>query len=51
MTIPGAAVGLVAVLSEGADGAAQLVMQGIGPADPESGESETLFLVDRSRSA
>lgn len=44
MTIPGAPVGLVAVLSEGADGASQLVMQGIGPVDPVSGESETLFL-------
>ena len=31
--------------SQGADGAAQLVMQGIGPADPVSGESQTLFLV------
>jgi cytochrome c biogenesis protein len=44
MTIPGAEVGLVAVLSEGADGTAQLVMQGIGPADQESGENATLFL-------
>ena len=45
MTIPGADVGLVAILSEGADGAPQLVMQGIGPGDPASGASETLFLV------
>ncbi|HKZ91238.1 MAG TPA: cytochrome c biogenesis protein ResB [Candidatus Limnocylindrales bacterium] len=45
MTIPGAEVGLVAILSEGADGAPQLVMQGIGPGDPASGASETLFLV------
>jgi cytochrome c biogenesis protein len=44
MTIPGAQVGLVAVLSEGPGGEAQLVMQGIGPADPVSGENETLFL-------
>jgi cytochrome c biogenesis protein len=45
MTIPGARVGLVAVLSEGADSGAQLVMQGLGPADSESGDSVTLFLV------
>jgi cytochrome c biogenesis protein len=44
MTIPGAPVGLVAVLSEGSDGVAQLVMQGVGPADPETGQNETLFL-------
>jgi cytochrome c biogenesis protein ResB len=35
----------VAVLSEGADGSPQLVMQGLGPADPVTGESSTLFLV------
>ena len=45
MTIPGAEVGLVAVLNEGADGVAQLVLQGVGPADAVSGENETLFLV------
>ena len=45
MTIPGAEVGLVAVLSQGADGVPQLVMQGVGPADPSTGENETLFLV------
>ena len=45
MTIPGADVGLVAVLSQGADGAPQLVMQGVGPADPSTGQNETLFLV------
>ena len=45
MTIPGADVGLVAVLNEGADGAPQLVMQGVGPADPATGQNETLFLV------
>jgi cytochrome c biogenesis protein len=45
MTIPGARVGLVAVLDEGADGASRLVMQGIGPADPVTGQNETLFLV------
>ena len=45
MTIPGADVGLVAVLNEGADGVAQLVMQGVGPADPATGQNETLFLV------
>ena len=44
MTVPGADVGLVAVLSEGADGAPQLVLQGVGPADPETGQNETLFL-------
>lgn len=44
MTIPGAQVGLVAVLNEGSDGASQLVMQGVGPAGPDSGENETLFL-------
>ena len=45
MTIPGADVGLVAVLNEGADGVAQLVLQGVGPADPSTGQNETLFLV------
>jgi cytochrome c biogenesis protein len=45
MTIPGADVGLVAVLNEGADGVAQLVVQGVGPADPATGQNETLFLV------
>jgi cytochrome c biogenesis protein len=45
MTIPGADVGLVAVLNDGADGVAQLVMQGVGPADPATGLNETLFLV------
>ena len=45
MTIPGAEVGLVAVLNEGADGVAQLVLQGVGPADAVSGENDTLFLV------
>jgi cytochrome c biogenesis protein len=44
MTVPGAPVGLVAVLSETADGAPSLVMQGIAPADPETGENDTLFL-------
>jgi cytochrome c biogenesis protein len=44
MTIPGADVGLVAVLTQGGDGASQLVMQGIGPADTETGRNETLFL-------
>jgi cytochrome c biogenesis protein len=45
MTIPGAEAGLVAVLGQGGDGASQLVMQGIGPADSETGQNETLFLV------
>ncbi len=45
MTIPGADVGLVAVLSQGGDGAPQLVLQGVGPADPETGANGTLFLV------
>jgi cytochrome c biogenesis protein len=45
MTIPGARVGLVAVLDEGADGASRLVMQGVGPADSATGQNETLFLV------
>ena len=44
MTIPGADAGLVVVLGQGGDGASQLVMQGIGPADPETGRNETLFL-------
>ena len=44
MTIPGVDAGLVAVLSEGGDGAPQLVMQGVGPADPATGVNETLFL-------
>ena len=45
MTIPGADVGLVAVLGRGVDGSARLVMQGVGPADPVTGANETLFLV------
>jgi cytochrome c biogenesis protein len=45
MTIPGADVGLVAVLDEARDGTPLLVMQGIGPADAVTGEGETLFLV------
>jgi cytochrome c biogenesis protein len=44
MTIPGAPAGLVAVLSESADGQPQLVLQGVGPADSETGENDTLFL-------
>jgi len=44
MTVPGADLGLVAVLSEGADGATQLVLQGVGRADPETAQNETLFL-------
>jgi len=44
MTIPGAGVGLVAVLSADATGAPLLALQGVGPADPESGENDTLFL-------
>ena len=55
MTIPGADVGLVAVMNEGGDGAPLLVLQGVGPADsetdaeadpdPETDANETLFLV------
>jgi cytochrome c biogenesis protein len=45
MTIPGADVGLLAVLNEGPDGAPQLAMQGVGPAEPGSQENPTLFLV------
>ncbi len=45
MTIPGADAGVVAVLGRGGDGSPQLVMQGVGPADPVTGENETLFLV------
>ncbi len=45
MTIPGAQAGLVAVLSKGRDGAPQLVLQGVGPADPQTGTNATLFLV------
>jgi cytochrome c biogenesis protein len=45
MTIPGADAGLVAVLGQGRDGSPQLVMQGVGPADADSGVNETLFLV------
>ena len=33
------------MLSNDASGSPALVMQGVGPADPESGENETLFLV------
>jgi cytochrome c biogenesis protein len=44
MTVPGADVGLVAVLSEDAAGAPLLALQGVGPADPETGENDTLFL-------
>ena len=45
MTIPGTEAGLVTVLSNDAQGSPALVMQGVGPADPESGENDTLFLV------
>jgi cytochrome c biogenesis protein len=44
MTIPGAEAGLVAVLGTDAMDEPVLVMQGVGPADPETGENETLFL-------
>ena len=44
MTIPGADAGLVAVLSEGGDGAPQLVLQGVGPAEASTGVNDTLFL-------
>jgi cytochrome c biogenesis protein len=44
LTIPGADVGLVAVLSTGADGTPQLVLQGVGRADAETAQNETLFL-------
>ena len=45
MTIPGADVGLVAVLTPTADGTPALVLQGVGPADPQTGRNPTLFLV------
>ena len=45
MTIPGAEAGLVAVLNQGRDGASQLVLQGVGPASPDTGANDTLFLV------
>ena len=45
MTVPGADVGLVTVLSTDASDAPALVMQGVGPADPQTGQNETLFLV------
>jgi cytochrome c biogenesis protein len=45
MTIPGADVGLVAVLNAGPDGSPQLAMQGVGPAEAGSAENPTLFLV------
>jgi cytochrome c biogenesis protein len=44
MTIPGSTIGLVAVLSQGADGAPQLVMQGVSSAEPGTDELRTLFL-------
>jgi cytochrome c biogenesis protein len=44
MTIPGAEAGLVAVLSTDAVDEPLLVMQGVGPADPETSQNETLFL-------
>ncbi len=44
MTVPGADIGLVAVLTEDAAGAPLLALQGVGPADPETGENDTLFL-------
>ena len=44
MTVPGADVGLVAVLSADAAGEPLLALQGVGPADPETGENDTLFL-------
>jgi cytochrome c biogenesis protein len=45
MTIPGADVGLVAVLTPTADGTPALVLQGVGPADPQTERNPTLFLV------
>ena len=45
MTIPGADVGLVAVLTPTADGTPALVLQGVGPADPQTDRNPTLFLV------
>jgi cytochrome c biogenesis protein len=45
MTIPGAEVGLVAVLNEDGEGRPLLVLQGVGPAAPGTAENETLFLV------
>ncbi len=44
MTVPGADIGLVAVLSEDAVGMPLLALQGVGPADPETGQNDTLFL-------
>ncbi|MEX1295342.1 MAG: cytochrome c biogenesis protein ResB [Candidatus Limnocylindrales bacterium] len=44
MTIPGVDMGLVAVLSEDASGAPLLALQGVGPADPETGQNDTIFL-------
>jgi cytochrome c biogenesis protein len=45
MTVPGADVGLVAVLSNDATDTPALVLQGVGAADPETGQNDTLFLV------
>ena len=44
MTIPGAEVGLMSVLSSGADGTPQLVLQGVGRPEDESGEGRSVFL-------
>jgi cytochrome c biogenesis protein len=44
MTIPGSNVGLLALLNRGADGAAQLVLQGVGPPSTQTGEGVTIFL-------
>jgi cytochrome c biogenesis protein len=45
MTVPGADVGLVAVLLRGPEGDARLAIQGIGPAPAGTTDNPTLFLV------
>jgi cytochrome c biogenesis protein len=45
MTIPGADAGLEAVLITDAAAQPALAMRGVGPADPETGQNPTLFLV------
>ena len=45
MTVPGADVGLEAVLIPDAAGTPVLAMRGVGPADPETGINPTLFLI------
>jgi cytochrome c biogenesis protein len=45
MTVPGADLGVEAILITDGAGLPAMAMRGVGPADPETGINETLFLV------